>query len=151
MVSVTDAPNSKDFFEFFTMQGPMGLFWNAGPPVSKYSTHLAALSCSDFRSFLLFSSTNFLNLDVSIFVSGFDGMLLTGNCFQKSREPFPPYFSSFGMSGFFGGLSVLAASGVIAAEDVAKSQNMTIDHFAGRPRSALEAGEGTPRLGVQPL
>jgi hypothetical protein len=150
MVSVTDAPNSKDFFEFFTM-GPMGLFWNAGPPVSKYSKHLTALSSSDLRSFLLFFSTNFLNLDVLIFVSGFDGMLLNGNRFQKSREPFPPYFSSFGMSGFFRWLSVLAASGVVAADDVTKSQNMTIDHFVGRPRSALEAGEGTPRLGVQPL
>ncbi len=151
MVSVTDAPNSKDFFEFFTMQGPKGFFWNAGPPFSKYSKHLAALSSSDLRSFLLFSSTNFLNLDVFIFVSGFDGMLLNGNCFQKSCEPFPPYFSSFGMLGFFGGFSVLTASGVVAADDVAKSQNMTIDHFVGRPRSALEAGEGSPRSDVQPL
>jgi hypothetical protein len=141
----------KIFFEFFTMQGPMEPFWNAGPPVSKYSKHLTALSSSDLRSFLLFSATNFLKMDVLIFVSGFDGMLLNGKRSQRFGEPLPPYFSSFGMSGFFGGLSVLAASGVVVADDVAKSQNITIDHFVGRPKSALEAGVGTPRLSVQPL
>jgi hypothetical protein len=151
MVSVTDAPNSKDFFEFLTTQGPMGFFWNAGPPFSRYSMHLAALFSSDLRSLSLFTSTSSLNLDVFIFVSGFDGMLLCGNCFQNFCEPFPPYFSSLGISGFFGGFSFLTLSCGVAADDVAKSQNMTIDHFEGRPRSALEAGEGSPRLVVQPL
>jgi hypothetical protein len=118
----------------------MGPFWNAGPPVSKYPKHLIALSSSDLRSFLLFFATNFLKLDVLIFVSGFDGMLLNGKRFQRSGDPLPPYFSSCGMSGFFGGLSVLAASDGVAADDVAKSQNITIDHFVGRPKSALDAG-----------
>ena len=151
MVSDTDAPNSNDFFEFLTTQGPMGFFWNAGPPFSKYSMHLAALFSSELRSLSLFSSTSSLNLEVFIFVSGFDGMPLCGNCLQNSCEPLPPYFSSLGISGFFGGFSSLAFSCGIAADDVANSQNIMMDHFEGRPRSALEAGEGSPMLVVQPL
>jgi hypothetical protein len=48
------------------------------------------------------------------------------------------------MLGFFNGLSVLVGSGVGAAGDDGKSQNITIDHFAGSPRSALDAGLVTP-------
>ncbi len=151
IVSVTDAPNSKDFFEFLTIQGPMGSLWNAGPPVSKYSKHLIALSSSDLRSFAVFSTITFLKLDVMTFVSGFEGMSLKGNCSQNFVDPFPLYFSSLGMLGFFGGPSVLAGSGGVVADDDAKSQNITIDHFAGRPRSALDAGVSTPGSGVQPL
>jgi hypothetical protein len=77
------------------------------------------------------------------FVSGFEGMSLKGNCSQNFVDPFPPYFSSLGMLGFFGGPSVLAGSGGVVADDDAKSQNITIDHFAGRPRSALDAGVST--------
>jgi hypothetical protein len=55
------------------------------------------------------------------------------------------------MLGFFGGPAVLAGSGGVVADDDAKSQNITIDHFAGRPRSALDAGMGPPGLNVQPL
>ncbi len=113
--------------------------------------HLSALFSSDLRSLLLFSSTSFLNFEVFIFVSGLDGMLLRGNCLQNSCEPFPPYFSSLGISGFFGGFSSLTFSCGIAADDVANSQNITIDHFEGRPRSALEAGEGSLKVVVQPL
>ncbi len=143
-MSVTDAPSSRDFFEFFTMQGPTGPFWNAGSPISKYSKHLIALSSSDLRSFLLFSRITVLKLAVMTFVSGLGGMSLKGNCFQNSVDPCPPYSSSLGMLGFFNGPSVLVGSGVVVAGDDAKSQNIMIDHFAGRPRSALDAGLVTP-------
>ncbi len=86
-MSVTDTPSSRDFFEFFTMQGPIGPFWNAGPSISKYSKLLNALSSSDLRSFLLFSSIVVLRLAVMTFVSGLVGMPLNGNCFQNSVDP----------------------------------------------------------------
>ncbi len=105
--------------------------------------HLFALFSSDLRSLLLFSSTSFFNLEVFIFVSGSDGMSLRGNFLQNSCEPLPPYFFSLGISGFFGGFSSLTFSCGIAADDVANSQNIMIDHFEGRPRSALDAGKGS--------
>jgi hypothetical protein len=48
------------------------------------------------------------------------------------------------MLGFFNGPSVLVGSEVVVVDDDAKSQNITIDHFAGSPRSALDAGLDTP-------
>ncbi len=49
------------------------------------------------------------------------------------------------MLGFFSGPSVLVGSVVVMAGDDAKSQNITIDHLNGRPKSARDAGMVTPK------
>ena len=86
IVSVTSSPCCVAAFEFFTWQLPRGLFWNAGPPVSRYSTHFDALFCSDFNKDGLHDSMIFLSASTSILVSGLVGSGFDGKLAQNSFD-----------------------------------------------------------------
>ena len=74
MVSVTSSPCRVAAVEFLTWQLPRGPFWNAGPPVSRYSMHFFALCCSDLSKDGLRDLIIVLSASMFILVSGLGGI-----------------------------------------------------------------------------
>ena len=90
MVSVTSSPCRVAAVEFLTWQLPRGPFWNAGPPVSRYSMHFFALCCSDLSKDGLRDLIIVLSASMSILVSGFNGIGFDGKLTQNSFDAFNP-------------------------------------------------------------